>query len=273
MERSDIVVDTALGDLHVTTAGEGQALVLWPSLLMDAGLWEAQIEHFRDRYRTIAIDPPGHGNSAALTRLFTFDECAGCVVAVLDQLGVSRAHFVGNSWGAMIGGTLAAQFPDRVHTVTLLNGTASPAPWPQKLSYLSLLAIARLLRGIRPPLTQAVLRAFLGPTTRRTRPDVVGRVLTTAAANNVTSATYAVRSVVMRRPDQRPLFGEITCPALVIAGREDATFPLPEVQAMADAIPTAEFVILDDAAHLAAAEVPSNVNTLIEQFLERHGFA
>ena len=55
---------------------------------------------------------------------------------------------------------------------------------------------------------------------------------------------------------------------LVVAGREDATFPLPELRAMAGAIPDAELVVLEDAAHLAALEVPDRVNALLTQFLD-----
>ncbi|WP_280277024.1 alpha/beta fold hydrolase [Nocardia wallacei] len=271
MESTDIDVDTELGRLRVTVTGSGAALVMWPSLLMDASLWQPQVEHFARRYRTIVIDPPGHGRSQSLDREFDFDECARCVVAVLDRLGEARAHFLGNSWGAMIGGTFAATYPDRVHSVVLMNGTASPASRRQRAEYGVLLAIAKLLRGIRPPLTVAVLRAFLGPTSRGTRPEVVRRVRAAAIDNDVASVVYAVRSVVMRRPDQRELFGSIECPALVVAGREDDTFPLPELEAMARAIPTAELVVLDDAAHLVAAEVPEIVNDLVDRFLVEHG--
>ncbi|MGW4841890.1 alpha/beta fold hydrolase [Nocardia brasiliensis] len=55
-----------------------------------------------------------------------------------------------------------------------------------------------------------------------------------------------------------------------MAGREDNTFPLAELETMARAIPAAELVVLDNAAHLAAAEVPDAVNALVGQFLSRH---
>ncbi len=263
---SHIVVSTSLGDLHATVAGAGRTIVLWPSLLMDASLWQAQIAHFSRDYRTVAVDPPGHGRSAPLDRTFDFGECARCVVAILDEIGVARTHFVGNSWGAMIGGTFAAMFPDRIHSAVLLNGTASPATRRQRLEFSFMLATARVLGGVRPPLTPMALRAFLGPTTRRTRPEVVRRVRAALAASDMASTGWAVRSVVMRRPDQRELFGTITCPVLVIAGREDTTFPLPEVTEMARAVPGARLVVLDDAAHLAAAEVPDRVNALLDDF-------
>jgi pimeloyl-ACP methyl ester carboxylesterase len=51
------------------------------------------------------------------------------------------------------------------------------------------------------------------------------------------------------------------------AGREDATFPVPEVRELADSIPGAGFVILEPAAHLVALEVLEEANRLVDDFL------
>jgi 3-oxoadipate enol-lactonase len=56
---------------------------------------------------------------------------------------------------------------------------------------------------------------------------------------------------------------------LVVAGVEDVTFANAETKAMADAIPGAEFVVLDGVAHLAALEDPVLINRLVEDFLAR----
>lgn len=263
-------VETTLGRLHVQVRGIGPAVLFWPSLLMDGSLWAPQVAHLSPTHTTVAVDPPGHGRSQPITRTFTLEECATVVVEVLDALGIDRAYVVGNSWGAMTGGTVTARHPDRVLGAVLLNGTASAAPRRQRLEYAGLVGLARLLGGIRGPLLAPVRDAFLGPTSVRTRPDVVRTVLEVAARNDVRSASYAVRSVVGLRPDQRALFGTIERPVLVVAGREDATFPLPELETMAAAIPGSELVVLEDAAHLAALEVPDRVNELLIDFLRRH---
>ena len=145
--------------------------MFWPSLLMTGDMWAAQADHFGAQRQVILVDPPGHGGSQKLTAPFTFDDCARCIVDILDGLGVERTHFVGNSWGGMIGGTFAATYPDRIGRAVLMNCTASAAGTRQKLEYGFLLRMAKLLGGIRPPLTRSVLKAFLGPTTFTTRPD------------------------------------------------------------------------------------------------------
>ncbi|MGW5384174.1 alpha/beta fold hydrolase [Nocardia sp. NPDC003963] len=270
MSGTDRDIPTELGTLRVRVTGTGPAMLLWPSLLMDHTLWDGQVAHFAARFTTVAVDPPGHGASAPLDRPFTFGECARCVGQILDTLDIDRAHIVGNSWGAMIGATFAARCPERVLTAVLMNGTASPAGRRQRLEYGALLVLARALGGFRGPLVGSALSAFLGPTTMRTRPDVVERVRRTVRANDIGSARHAVRSVVVRRPDQRELLGQIRTPTLIVGGRQDATFPPAEVEAMARAVPGAELSFLEDAAHLLAVEVPDAVNTLIDDFLDRH---
>lgn len=261
-------VDTALGTLRVQVSeGAGPAVLLWPSLLMTGDLWAGQAARFGDSHRLVLIDPPGHGGSAPLGGPFSFVDCARCVVDLLDGLGIDRAHFVGNSWGGMIGGTFAALHPDRLDRAVLMNCTASKAGVAQKVQYAAMLRLAQILGGIRPPLTRSSVRAFLGPTTLRTRPDVVETVRTNVVAVNADSVRWAVRSVVSARPDQHALLGRVTAPVLVVAGAEDATFPVAETRAMAESIPTASFTVLDGVAHLAALEDPTRVNRLLESFL------
>jgi 3-oxoadipate enol-lactonase len=269
----DITLDTALGRIRVRSGGsneaEGEPIVFWPSLLMTGDMWSAQADHFSARHRVVLVDPPGHGESQALTGTFTFDECVRCIVDVLDGLGIERAHFVGNSWGGMIGGTFAATYPDRIGKAVLMNCTASAAGARQKLEYGVMLRTAGWLGRIRPPLTRSVLKSFLGPTTFRTRPGVVAFVRNAVQSVDLDSGKWAVRSVVPLRPDQRALLGRVVTPVLVVAGIEDATFPNSETKAMADAIPGSSFVVLDGVAHLAALENPALVNSLVEDFLAR----
>jgi 3-oxoadipate enol-lactonase len=263
------LIDTVMGSVRVQVRGTGQAMMFWPSLLMTGDMWAAQADHFSAEHQVILVDPPGFGGSQKLTAPFGFEDCARCIVDILDGLGIERTHFVGNSWGGMIGGTFAATYPDRIGAAVLMNCTASAAGVRQKVEYGLLLWMAKLFGGIRPPLTRSVLNAFLGPTTFATRPDVVAFVRDTVQAVDVRSGAWAVKSVVPRRPDQRALLSRVRTPVLVVAGMEDATFPLAETKAMADAIPGGAMAVLEGVAHLAALEDPAVVNKLIGEFVSR----
>jgi 3-oxoadipate enol-lactonase len=260
-------VDTVLGTVRVQVGGTGEPIVFWPSLLMTGDMWHGVADSLVARSQVVLVDPPGHGGSQPLTEMFTFGDCARCVVDVLDGLGLDRAHFVGNSWGGMIGATFAATHPDRIGRAVLMNCTAGPASLRQKIEYALLLRIAQWHGEIGPFLSRSVLNAFLGPTTFRERPDVVAQVRSAVKSVNIASASWAVKSVVPARPDQRALLAGITTPVLVVAGAEDATFPPREAIAMAAAIPDSSIRVLDKVAHLAGLEDPALVSSLVDDFV------
>lgn len=261
---------TALGSLFVRCAGTGPVILFWPSLLMDGSMWMGVAERLLTRFRVVLIDSPGHGRSEPLSAPFGFDECAHCIVSILDALAIERAHFVGNSWGAMIGGTFAARYPDRIGAAILMNGTASACGARQRLEFRMLILAGRLLRGVRGPLRKRATAAFLGPTSLRTRPQVVGSVAAALKRVDFRSARWAIESVVVSRPDQTSLFRGIRSPVMVVAGVEDATFPNAETRAMAEAIPASTFVLIDGSAHLTGLECPEKSAELIESFIRAH---
>jgi 3-oxoadipate enol-lactonase len=260
-------VDTVLGRIRVQVGGSGSPIVFWPSLLMTGDMWHGVAGNLIARRQVILVDPPGQGGSQSLTDFFSFDDCARCVADILDGLGLDKAHFVGNSWGGMIGATFAATYPERIGGAVLMNCTAGRASLRQKLEFAALLRVAKWTGGIGSLLNRPVLKAFLGPTTMRERPDVVAQVSNTVKSVNIASASWAVKSVVPRRPDQRALLGRIKTPVLVVGGAEDATFPPSDAIDMAKAIPNASVQILDGVAHLAGLENPALVSALVEQFL------
>jgi 3-oxoadipate enol-lactonase len=260
-------VDTALGRVRVQVGGSGSPIVFWPSLLMTGDMWHGVADNLVARRQVILVDPPGQGGSQPLTQMFTFAECARCVVDILDGLGIDRAHFVGNSWGGMIGATFAATYPQRIGRAVLMNCTAGKASLRQKVQFAILLRMARWQGEIGPSLIRPVLKAFLGPTTFRERPDVVAHVRAAVSDVNIGSASWAVKSVVSARPDQRALLARISTPVLVVGGVEDVTFPPREAIEMADAIPGSLVRVLDGVAHLAGLEDPTLVSGLVEDFL------
>ncbi|MGA7131571.1 MAG: alpha/beta hydrolase [Mycobacterium sp.] len=260
-------VDTALGRVRVQVGGSCSPIVFWPSLLMTGDMWHGVADNLVARRQVILVDPPGQGGSQPLTQMFTFAECARCVVDILDGLGIDRAHFVGNSWGGMIGATFAATYPERIGRAVLMNCTAGKASLRQKVQFAILLRMARRQGEIGPSLIRPVLKAFLGPTTFRERPDVVAHVRAAVSDVNIGSASWAVKSVVSARPDQRALLAGISTPVLVVGGVEDMTFPPREAIEMADAIPGSLVRVLDGVAHLAGLEDPTLVSGLVEEFL------
>jgi pimeloyl-ACP methyl ester carboxylesterase len=117
------------------TTGEGTPLLLSHPLYTNRGLWTLFhfVEQLAHRYRIIVYDSIGHGESQKSYDVARYaqTERAADAVAVLDALGIERAHGVGYSMGAWTMGGVAALHPERLLSVTLggwdpYNGANAP---------------------------------------------------------------------------------------------------------------------------------------------------
>lgn len=100
------VITTVLGPVFVDDQGPAGAPValLWPSLFTDHRMWRHQTAALHAAgWRTLAVDPPGQGQSIGPGRRFTMDECAEAVVQILDSTKVdSPVAYLGTSWGGFV---------------------------------------------------------------------------------------------------------------------------------------------------------------------------
>lgn len=271
MDETERLVSTPLGTVAVTLSGEltteAVPLVMWPSLMMDHTLWSEQVSHFAGRVPTICVDPPGHGGSEPLSRDFALEECVEVLEAILDDLRVKRAHLIGNSWGAMTAAMFGAIVPSRTASLVLITGTAGTASLAQRLQFRLLLSITRIAGRVPSTLEPQLVRIFFAPGIRKTNPTAVRHMLDQVAQRDPVSARHATRSVVVNRQDRHALYRRISAPTLVISGQHDRIFPPSDGQRLAAAIPGARFVVVPDAAHLLAAEVPDVINSLLDEHL------
>lgn len=265
-------VSTSLGDLYVSVEGDARndvaPVVFWPSLMLDHRLWAAQVRRFSMKGLTVAIDPPGHGRSMPLRRDFRIEECVECLLTILDELRIDRPHLVGNSWGAMTSAAFGAIYPDRVSSLLLITGTATPASPLQQIQFRSLAAALQLFGRFSGPFTGQALRTFLSETSRKSNPEAVEWVRKALAANDPRSLKHAIHSVVVNRPDRRQLFRRIVAPTIVVGGEEDGVFPPHEQEKLAEAIPGARLVVVPGVAHLVALEAPDTVNVMLSELVE-----
>lgn len=121
-------VDTPEGQVHVTEAGGGPPLALIGSAGRSARVFDGLIERLAPRFRVLAVDVFGCGNSDPLPPGATMATLAGNIVAVLDEAGIERTHFYGFQTGNKIGACLGARWPDRVGRLVLGGQSHSLVP-------------------------------------------------------------------------------------------------------------------------------------------------
>jgi 3-oxoadipate enol-lactonase len=249
--------------LHVAIDGsaDGPWLTLLHSLAADLTMWDPQVEALGGAFRLLRIDARGHGGSSAEKPAATVDDLAADVVAVWDALGVSRSHLLGLSLGGMTGIGVALGHGGRIDRLVAAD-CRSDAPaffvdmWTKR---------QEMLRdGGLEAVAAATLPIWFSEATRKDRPEVVEKARQMIVGTS--AAGYLGASRALQRLDYKRRLGEVPCPTLFLAGALDGVHP-KEMREMAALVPTAEFVELANAAHIANMEQPERFAEAVLRFL------
>src|SRR5262245_50949654 len=102
--------------------GDDPSIVLLPGLTANAHVFDGLVRAgLSPRFRALALDLRGRGLSDAPTDGYTMADHAADVIGLLDALGIERATLAGHSFGGFLTFYLAANFPDRVARLIILD--------------------------------------------------------------------------------------------------------------------------------------------------------
>ena len=237
------------------------ALLLLNALGTTVDLWNPQIDRLAPAFRVIRFDTRGHGASDAPAGPYALDRLGRDALAVLDAAGVSRAHVCGVSLGGQTALWLGLHAPERVNGLVAANTGArigTTELWDQRIHDAGELGMQALAEP-------AVARWF-SPGFRQTHPELVDRFK--KMLRDCSPTGYAGCCAALRDADLRDDLHRITCPTLVVTGREDPATPPAAGHFMHERIAGAELLALD-AAHLANVEQPDAFTASVVQFLSR----
>ena len=242
---------------HVVTGPEdAPVVVLSNSLGSTYAMWDAQADALAERFRVVRYDTRGHGRSPVPDGPYDIDDLADDLVALLDRLGVERAHVVGLSLGGMTAMRLAARDPERVDRLVVLCTGARLEPstgWTDRAATVrahGTVAVAAAV--VERWFTPAFLDAH--PSVRKEAEQMVA---------DTPAEGYAGCCEVIAAMDLRPDLPRITSPTLAIAGADDPATPPPHLEAIADAVADGRVLVVPDSAHLANAEQPATITPAI----------
>jgi 3-oxoadipate enol-lactonase len=243
-----------------------------PAVLMIQGLgadkhgWDFQRYVFAMRYRVVAFDNRGAGRSDKPFTAYTLEQMAADAVAVLDAVGIDRAHVIGASMGGAIAQLVAVHFPERVRSLTLASTACRNFAWRREL--LAGWATTATENGVGTMAKQAA-RWVIGPRSfRRLSPALgwLGPIGMTRTAHGFVAQVRAILSIDQATSE---LLATITVPTLVICGNQDILTPRGDSEELAERIPTAELVVVSGAAHGIMVEHAFTFNRIVLEFLGR----
>ncbi|MTD52764.1 3-oxoadipate enol-lactonase [Amycolatopsis pithecellobii] len=244
-------------EVHHVVEGDGPAVVLSNSIGSTLRMWEPQVKPLVDNgFRVIRYDTRGHGRSPAPNGPYGIDDLGEDVLALLDRLDVTEAHFVGLSLGGMTGVWLAQNAPNRVRTLVACCTSVQPGNtqmWLDRAKTARIEGMASIADG-------ALGRWF-------TRPWIDANPGEAAAMLEMAATTpaegYASCCELLADLDLVPGLPKVTAPTLVISGAEDRALPLEHGRVLADGIRGARFEIVEHAAHLGNYEQAGRFTQLI----------
>nr|WP_280842907.1 alpha/beta fold hydrolase [Pararoseomonas baculiformis] len=225
--------------------------------------WRFILPALARRARVIAWNAPGYWLSAD----FASDapvaaDYARVAVALLDALGVSRAHVVGSSFGSMIGAVMAAEHPARVGRLALL-GSSRGQRWKPQAERDRMLAMRRdTIAAGGMALARERWRNLVAPGTAESVGEWVRHTLSATHAKGLLRSARA--SDVTDTLDFAP---RIAAPTLILVGSEDRVNPPDVSRALADAIPGAALQVQEGVGHLAKLEAPAATLAALERHL------
>jgi pimeloyl-ACP methyl ester carboxylesterase len=245
--------------------GEGDDVIVFShGYFMSHGMFDAQVAALRERWRCIAWDERGHGQTVTTPEPFTYWDSASDLLGLLDHLGVQRAVLAGMSQGGYLSLRAALIAPERVRALVLMD-TQPGVEAPEKAAGYDQLIDAWLSPDGPPQeVVDTVGAIIIGP-------GYADAARWMDAAKQIGPATVRqVYSTLMTREDDvTPRLAELTMPALVIHGEEDLAIELDTARWFAEALPHGELVVIDGAGHAANLTHSGAVNPPLEAFLAR----
>ncbi|MEP1951127.1 MAG: alpha/beta hydrolase [Anderseniella sp.] len=262
-------IDLHGAHIHFTdSGGDGEAIIFSHGLLLDGTMFENQVAHLRGSYRCITFDHRGQGHSGVAKDGYDLETLTADAAALIGHLDIAPCHFVGLSMGGFVGMRLAAQKPELLKTLTLLNTSAEPEPAENRPKYRLLNFVARWI-GLWAVVGRVMPimfgQTFLNDAARRKERQRWAKVIDGNSRSGITRAV----SGVIERDGCSDLLGQIRMPVGIGVGDEDvATIP-EKSERLHTAIEGSELVVFRRAGHSSAIETPTLVNDLIDRTIRR----
>ena len=250
--------------LAFTDAGAGPCAVLVHGHPFDRSVWSPQVSALATRFRVVAPDLRGFGESPVRPGFVALSDYAADVEELLDRLGVAHAAVIGLSMGGLVAMELATANPGRWWALGLVATTVEPVT-PQEQRDRRERADQVEQHGMRV-LIDYMHTGLYGPRATPAIRQFVDRMMTQTPAQG---AAAALRGRA-ERPDYRPRLMALDLPTFVSAGSEDPWSNAAVTAEIVAHLQRPETLLIEGAGHLPNLEAEQAFTRSLSDFLVRH---
>jgi len=246
--------------------GRGAVVLLVHGFPLDHRMWQGQIDVLARRYRVIAPDLGGFGQSGVCSdAAATMSEYADDLASLLDELGIAEpAVLVGLSMGGYVGLEFWRRHPSRLRALALCDTRASADTAEAAAGRMA--TADRVLQEGPGFLAETMIPRLFATAGQAVEPPWIEATRGVILAGDPRGIAAASRGMAQRF-DFTPLLGQIRIPVLAMVGTKDVLTPSDEMRKMADAVARARFVEISGAGHMATLENPAESNAALLAFL------
>lgn len=259
-------------NLHYEETGRGTPIVFVHEFAGDCRAWEPQLRHFGQRYRAIAYNARGYPPSdvPADPARYSQARAVADIIAVLDHLGIVRAHIVGLSMGGFATLHFGLSHPSRARSLTVAGCGYGAEPSQRAAFQAEAEATAAFLRGE----SMAAFAAKYGDGPTRVQfankdPRGFAQFRAMLAEHSALGSANTQLGVQRARPslyDLAPEMARLDVPTLILTGDEDWPCLNPALL-MKRTIPTAALAVMPNCGHTINLEDPDQFNRIVGDFL------
>jgi pimeloyl-ACP methyl ester carboxylesterase len=244
--------------------GSGEPLVLIPYLAADYACYAFQVADYAKHFTCISVDLRGTGESDKPSGVYSTEMFADDVAALMQAIGIPKAHIFGLSLGAATGIWLAAKYPDRVKSLSLHSG------WPKSDAYLKTVVqgwqvMAKGMGSVPDMVIQGIFPFCFTPALYAQKPDYIQALsdFVRGRPKQPLEAFIQESNAVIAHDAQAQL-GKIRAPTQITFGRHDLVTSTRFAEPLNNGIKGSELHIFEDCAHAPLYEnVPAfNEKTL-----------
>ncbi len=241
-------------------------LVLSNSLATDHRMWEPQMEALTQTHQILRYDTRGHGESPATDGAYSFDLLVGDLVALLDEVEIENADFMGLSLGGMTALGLTLDHPQRVNRLICCDARAN-APdayadfWRERIDMARNQGVHALVEGT---LERWFTEAFRSEPGNQTMLELAAEMI-----QNTSLKGFCGCAAALRQLNYASRLAEIETPSLFIVGEDDLAAPPDVMAAMASSIAGAQMAVIENAAHLSNMNQPQEFSDTVSQWLAK----